>query len=438
MLDKFVLSAPEPKSDKSNRFRTQRRTRRLVAERCTILALRELLIACVDNFSDPIRVFGVAYDLVARLSLVGVDEPLCLEFCEKVLFNANLIERVAHALHGSSNGYDKEDSLRQSKLMCQGCLDGFKDALFFGQTDWLDRCRVVAGVSKVHHPIDHLFASRQQYCLGTFVGSDWVFSLLQCEDIGIVRASLQMLFLAEACQHPPKSLSILGPVTKLTKVCRFFTSAGQNAFRDGVVASALSSLLNRFGKQIKNESFVVEDVDEIENTNPMQTATDLVESFLSHGSESSVFALYVFFFMRADIPFDFRILCWSSLASSWKMLRLDLKSLDVSSHLFPLEQNKKVLTLMEDTLKNRGLTMETNSVVYWLAVHHLSGWVFESDEPEWNRLQLLKRLKETQPSVFDHVVRYEYHHATTFPPQALSDNVKTDRSAFVGKLLNFI
>lgn len=172
----------------------------------------------------------------------------------------------------------------------------------------------------------------------------------------------------------------------------------------------------------------------------MQAATDLVESFVASGHNSSVFAAFVFFFMRADLPYDFRMVVWSTLAPAWRLLRLDPSVMSSSSlvrlHLEPQESNKRVLALMEEAVRHGQLTAAKNRVVFWLAVHHLSLWVFGTLEEEWLRLQMLKRLKQSCPDVFALIVAYHYDPAAPFPPETGTAATATspDRAALLSKL----
>jgi hypothetical protein len=87
----------------------------------------------------------------------------------------------------------------------------------------------------------------------------------------------------------------------------------------------------------------------------------------------------------------------------------------IKSHLEPAEQNKKVLAVMEEALRLGRLTEAKNKIVFWMAVHHLSGWAFGQADEEWNRLQLLKRLNRSCPDVLELVVSYKYEESC-FPP----------------------
>ncbi len=434
----FALSAPQVQSDKLNRFKTQRRTRTLVGERESVLLMRELLIGGCCCFPNVLVAFGKAFDLVSRLALIGVDEWLLLDFFERVLLNAVFIEGVARTLHGSGP-YNAEDSVVQSKRLCGALLDGVRKA-FFRDEKWVERGRSVAGEAVEPMPQDSaflsLFASSDQLCMGTILGSDWLFVLAKSDDAATARSAVQFLTLAEL-SGATQSLSSLSYVSKLVKLCGLFLAANDDApsFQDPAVAAALHTLLERYSGHISGQA-LDDGLGDDDQFNPMQTATDLVGSFVAHGNNSPVFAEFIFFFMRADLPFDFRLLVWTSLAPAWRLLRLG--QVDARRHhLFPAEQNKKVLGAMEEALRSGQLTEKGNAVVFWLAVHHLAHWAFGTSEEEWTRLQLLRRLKESRhPRPFQVVLGYVYRADAPFPPtlNAADSPTLPERAALVAKL----
>lgn len=199
------------------------------------------------------------------------------------------------------------------------------------------------------------------------------------------------------------------------------------------VAAALLQLLSRYSDTIDGSSFG-DGLGADDRFNPMQAATDLVENFVSSGHNSTVFAAFVFFFMRADLPHDFRMLVWSTLAPAWRLLRLDDSSIrNLKLHLEPCETNKRVLSLMEDALRHGHLTLSKNRLVFWIAIHHLSLWAFGSEE-EWLRLQMLKRLKQSCPGVFDLIVSYTYQPGVLFPPSDQAGEVPVERRELLQNL----
>jgi hypothetical protein len=139
--------------------------------------------------------------------------------------------------------------------------------------------------------------------------------------------------------------------------------------------------------------------------NAMQEATDLVEMLQTGQGRSPLLCALVFFFLRCDLPYDFRVLVWSSLAGSWKLFTVD-ETTEFGRHLQPLETNKRVLALMEAALRSGTLTLQSNGVMYWLAIHHLSGWWADPSVPQWTRDQLLSRLAERGPAIVEDMQWY--------------------------------
>ena len=168
----------------------------------------------------------------------------------------------------------------------------------------------------------------------------------------------------------------------------------------------------------------------------LQAATDLVGNFLSHGNNSPVFGAFVFFFMRADLPHDFRQLVWTSLAPAWRLLRL--AGVDARPHhLSPPESSRPVLAAMEEALRSGQLTERSNSLVFWLAVHHLAAWAFGGGPgDEWTRLQLLRRLRDDarSPRPFQAVCAYTL--GDSFPPaaDAAPTALPPERAALLAKV----
>jgi hypothetical protein len=201
------------------------------------------------------------------------------------------------------------------------------------------------------------------------------------------------------------------------------------------VASALQQLLAWYSNSIDGSSFG-DGLGADDQFNPMQAATDLVENFVASGHNSPVFAAFVFFFMRADLPHDFRMLLWSALAPAWRLLRLDkvVVAANLKLHLEPAESSKRVLTLMEEALRLGHLTPAKNRLVFWIAVHHVAAWAFGAEE-EWLRAQLLKRLKHSCPAVLALVAAYSYRPEQAFPPPTDEpDTIPPERRALLETL----
>jgi hypothetical protein len=219
-----TLSPPQPQADKVNRFQTQRRLRTLVRDRERILLVREMLIAGHGVLDDPIALFGMAFDLVSRLAIVGADEWLLLELLERVLLNPLFLERVAKQV--MQKEYEESESLRQSKMLCSALLGGVRSA-WFPDEAWLNRCRSVCGESEAGSPRPDGLVAGESLCMASFVGADWLFSLCKSENGDTVRAAMQMLLLAElvrSCQ----SLAIMSNTSKLIKVNAEKTKKKQN------------------------------------------------------------------------------------------------------------------------------------------------------------------------------------------------------------------
>jgi hypothetical protein len=211
------LSSPLVQADKMNRFQTQRRLRQLVKERENILLMRELLIAGHLSLPNPIAVFGFSFDLVSRLAIVGADEFLLIDFLERVLLNAQFLERVTTQMMSAKQAGNSDcESMRQNKMVCSSVLAGVKQSLFV-DAKWLFRCRAVVGELLEPAQLDNLFASRDLTPLSSFVGSDWLFLLCKSDKIETVRGAMQMLMLAELAQSS-QSLKAMSSISKLVKV----------------------------------------------------------------------------------------------------------------------------------------------------------------------------------------------------------------------------
>ncbi len=152
-------------------------------------------------------------------------------------------------------------------------------------------------------------------------------------------------------------------------------------------------------------------------------------SFLAHGNHSPVFSAFLFFFMRRDLPHDFRLLLWTGLSPAWRLLRLE--GADARPrHLSPPEDNRQVLAAMEEALRGGQLSERACPLLFWLAVHHLSAAAFGSSE-EWGRLQLLRRLRQC-PAAFRAVAAYSPGGA--FPPLVEQLVVSPERAALIAQL----
>jgi hypothetical protein len=426
------LSPPQVWQDGTNRFQTQRRTRVLVAERGKLLLARELLIFGKCFAETPLAALGAAVDLASRLVLAGCDEFLFLDFAETVLFSPALAERAARELHGGEEkNYDAEDARRQSERMCASSLRGVSQLLRADES-WIARCRAMVGEgeAKKQFPRANICetffaAGTDSFTLSTLLGADFLFTLARNDDAAIARAATQFLFLAESSQ---KSLALLqlSPFGKIVKLCGLFSA---NSFEDPAVAAALVALLSFYGGKVSGEESVI--WAEAENCNPLQAATDLLAHFLAHGSRSAVFSAFIFFFFRSDLPHDLRLLLWTGLSPAWRLLNLEHCAAQ-SCHMCPHEEQPAVRAAMETALRSGGLTERSCPLLFFLAVHHLSFFSFRSAAPEWTRLQLLRRLRET-PAAFSAVISYE-EGSSVFPPRSEQLRVTPERAALVAKL----
>ncbi len=211
------LCRPLAQADKVNRFQTQRRLRELVAHREGILLVREMLIAGVHSMgqADAVALFGLAFDMVSRLAIIGADEWLLFDLLERVLLNPLFLERVTCQLVPDES-HNTAESLHQCKMLCSSLLEGVQGT-FFADKDWLKRCRSVVGEGDANDVRPDGFFAGESLCMGSFVGADWLFRLCKSESGDTVRSAMQMLLLAELTKST-KSLSIMSNTSKLIKV----------------------------------------------------------------------------------------------------------------------------------------------------------------------------------------------------------------------------
>lgn len=232
--DVFELLPPSiALSDRTNRFRTQRRTRVLVRERARVLLGLEMLKVgtSLQNVSK-VRLFGIAFDFVGHLCLVGLDEGLCQTLLEEVLFDADFLLAVSREVGGNAALEESEEERKWCRELSRSAKECARE-LLFRDREWVLRSRVVAGGVRFLEfcafcidsfcflPEDwrclwiHSFAVFSKFvevvlicpcvCLstffekGTFVGRDWIFQFLKSKTLAQVRAALNLLFLGEMC-----------------------------------------------------------------------------------------------------------------------------------------------------------------------------------------------------------------------------------------------
>jgi hypothetical protein len=121
--------------------------------------------------------------------------------------------------------------------------------------------------------------------------------------------------------------------------------------------------------------------------------TDLIEQFVSVSYGDPWFGQVFHLFLDMECDSKYRIIIWGELAH---MLRTLTKSpLDkMERYLFPLETNSDMLHKYELALINEHVGPETNVLLFWVAIHHLSTWIFSNTTIGWDQQIVLERLIE--------------------------------------------
>lgn len=422
---------PQVRSDAVNRFRTQRRLAELVRDRAAALEFRAYCLAglaATPLFAgaplDWIALFGRAVDCVGCLAVAGADEWLCLTFVRDAVLAPAMIQAVTDQLSPPTDDSAARESQVRARELSAHAWSAARHA-FFPDADTLvhHRSRALAGELEgcdPHRALEHLFASRGDDLTGsTFLGADWVWALLKSPSAVGVRAALQLVLLCEAC-GTSSAFGTSDAGTNVLRLLALFRSA-HAPFRDDAVSAVAAALLHRYAALVDGPSFGSGSADEHGVSSPLQAATDLVEIFVAEGNRSALLVAFLLFFMRTDLPPDFRILTWSHLGGCWKTVRVEA-GFDWTNHLQPRETHKTVLGLMEDALRSGALTPAVNRAVYWLAVHHVAGAWSDATQPQWPRDQLLSRLENSQPRAAKHVQWYaQWAAPRPFPPPTSAD-----------------
>lgn len=108
--------------------------------------------------------------------------------------------------------------------------------------------------------------------------------------------------------------------------------------------------------------------------------SDMVTQFSSISFGEKVFAKYVFFFLRMDVHPKYRTLIFNELGEMLQTLNVEPPG-DFKHYLYPSETDLDVLKVYR-TLLSRGVLNEAkNKYIYWITIHHLSVYLFETSSP---------------------------------------------------------
>lgn len=124
---------------------------------------------------------------------------------------------------------------------------------------------------------------------------------------------------------------------------------------------------------------------------------DLVQSVLTQylGGEtygSSIIGQWLWVFFQQGLPFDLRLMVWSSLHDVWHVLALVQPPLPIGVYLYPYETHSEILQLYIHCLASpqlgHPLLNLRQTPLYQIMIHHLSHFFFHSSHSLWARQQM--------------------------------------------------
>jgi hypothetical protein len=128
---------------------------------------------------------------------------------------------------------------------------------------------------------------------------------------------------------------------------------------------------------------------------------EFVTQFVANSFGSKIWAQFLLLFFRRDIDSKYRKTILSELHDVLHFLNVEpLESPStIVRHLSPAESDTDVLKLYEEALSNGTLNKSRNSYLYWIAVHHLSAFVFAEGTSQWLQSICLHNILSNAPKV---------------------------------------
>jgi len=230
------------------------------------------------------------------------------------------------------------------------------------------------------------------------VTSDEQKEIQPVEDVHVISENLQFIHFLEV--NKVNLITTMDPSSKYFHLMKVFFLG--DAFLDPKVNHYLSTLNDRLCGQCS--SFDVSKM----STNFLQ---DFLNQFANKAYANPTFIKFVFSFLRMENSVKTRRTVWHELEDMYNLLRIEVKhfdSLDLKSFLFPTERDSEMLHKYVNAIAGGKLSHVMSPVLYWVAVHHLSNYLFDDKESQWIREELFRRLEAETPEALKHIFHYKY------------------------------
>jgi len=135
---------------------------------------------------------------------------------------------------------------------------------------------------------------------------------------------------------------------------------------------------------------------------------EFLEQFQSASFGNKTFAKFLHYLLRMEYDSKYRHLIWNELRDVLQLLSVE-PQVNVDGYFYPIETSSDVLLLYESCLVSGQVTIERNQFLYWIAIHHLSCFIFGQDNGslDWIKKQIMRNiLVEGSKEVFEHIINY--------------------------------
>ncbi|CAG8589546.1 1582_t:CDS:1, partial [Dentiscutata heterogama] len=242
-------------------------------------------------------------------------------------------------------------------------------------------------------PVDVLYSKKSDLVMETEVRTEITRSCLTlvCEVMNICK-NITSFSIAKY---------IMDPIIIIISIMKIFMLDGE-IYRMPDIEQRIEKIISSFTFQqssadnIKFTKQVLEDTTEVLVVPFYQFFTDFSAAYAAGSYGNKSFAQLLILPLSSTYSVDFKHRVWSDLYDILGTIGIEYKDViclePLNSYFWPLESNTSMLLAYVGAVIHCKVTREKTPFMYWLAIHHLNGYVFFKDWKEVNENNHKKRI----------------------------------------------
>ncbi|CAG8752531.1 30627_t:CDS:1, partial [Racocetra persica] len=181
---------------------------------------------------------------------------------------------------------------------------------------------------------------------------------------------------------------IIDPVTIIISIMKIFMLDGE-IYRSPDIEQLIERIISSFtcqqssGNNTKLIKQFLEDTTGVLEVPFYQFFTDFSAAYAAGSYGNKTFAQLLILPISSTYPIDFKYLVWSDLYDILGTIRIDYNDViclePLNLYFWPIEINAAILQAYVGAVIHCKVTRDKAPFMYWLAIHHLNGYVFFED-----------------------------------------------------------